>query len=79
MGVKLNDADNITGLPNQMSNDWVRYVADKLIESGNNTGNVSKIAVGNMIKNNPNLIERVVTTVNKKTGDINILKLGIFN
>jgi hypothetical protein len=59
-----------------MSNQWIEYVAQKLID----TGDPNKIAIGQMIQNPANLskIEKYVTVVNKKTGDINILKLGTY-
>jgi hypothetical protein len=59
-----------------MSNQWIEYVAQKFID----TGDPNKIAIGQMIQNPANLskIEKYVTVVNKKTGDINILKLGTY-
>ncbi len=73
-GVMMNAANQSSGLPVQMSHDWIQYVAGKLRQ----TGNPDKIAIGDMLLNNPNLIEKYVTVVNKITGDINILRLGFY-
>jgi hypothetical protein len=76
-GVSLNQGNLNTGLPTQMSIDWVRYVAEKLKQ----TGIPEKVAIGDMLllHTTPNgIVKRNITVVNKQTGDINILNLGIY-
>jgi hypothetical protein len=75
-GVSLNQGNLNTGLPTQMSDQWIDYVARKLRE----TGDPSKMAVADMLlnTNNSSKIKKYVTAINKSTGDINILNLGIF-
>jgi hypothetical protein len=70
-GVKLAEADPITGLPAQMSDAWIQNVADRLEIAG-------KIEAANLVRNHTGLIEKVVVTVNLNTKDINLLKLGNF-
>ncbi|RXK86059.1 hypothetical protein [Filimonas effusa] len=58
-----------TGLPAQMSDDWIRDVATRLRDAG-------KVAQADLVEANLLSIEKVVVTVNKNTGDVNLLKLG---
>ena len=73
-GVSLNGANPTTGLPIQMSDQWVQHVAQKLID----TNDPTKIAIGQMLQNNPSLVKKYLTVVNRKTGDINVLRLGSY-
>jgi hypothetical protein len=52
-----------------MSDGWIQYVASKLNEAG-------KTQIAEMIIDNPNLISKYVSAVDKIQGEINFLKLG---
>lgn len=67
-GVQLNPADVNTGLPAQMTNAWIQDVTGRLRNAG-------KTAIADLIDYNMNIVHKTVVTVNKSTGDINILKL----
>ena len=54
-----------------MSDDWIENVAKRMIKS--NDEELKKL--GEMLINNRNKIQKSVTVVNPKTGEINILKL----
>ncbi|MFT5166769.1 MAG: hypothetical protein ACI8P3_002001 [Saprospiraceae bacterium] len=73
--IRLNGANNETGLPSQGSKEWIEKQADLLIA----TGIPDKMAVGHMIRNNPTMIEIYVTAVNKTTGEFIIVKLELYN
>jgi hypothetical protein len=74
-GVQLDPGDLGTGRPVQMSDDWTNtFVPQKLI----GTGNSSKMDIGYMIIGNPTLVEKYVIAVNRKTRNIEILKLQSF-
>jgi hypothetical protein len=68
-GIGLQPANPSTGLAVQMSDTWIQQVSARLRQAG-------KTAEADLIDNNPLLIEKYVITVNKSTGDINILRLG---
>jgi len=74
-GIQLNKAKESTELPPQMSDDWIENVADRMIKKGIKNGDEDLVKLGNMLKNNSDKIQKSVTTVNPKTGEINILKL----
>jgi hypothetical protein len=61
----------ITGLELQMSDPWIQQVSQRLRQAG-------KTAEADLIFNNLSLIQKYVITVNKGTGDINVLKLGSY-
>jgi len=67
----MNNPNENTGLPTQMSDRWVLYVAEKLEASG-------KTNIANMVKDNPELIQKYVSAVDKVQGEINFLKLGSY-
>lgn len=52
-----------------MSDGWIQYVANKLSDAG-------KTSISKMIKQNPELIQKYVSAVDKTQGEINFLKLG---
>lgn len=52
-----------------MSDAWVQYVAGKLRNAG-------KTNIADMIIDNPALINKYVSAVDKVQGEINLLKLG---
>lgn len=68
-GANLGQPNANTGLPSQMSDEWVRYVAEKLEKAG-------KTDIADMILDNPGLIKKYVSAVDKVEGEINFLKLG---
>ncbi|RXK86055.1 hypothetical protein [Filimonas effusa] len=68
-GVTLAPENANTGLFAQMSDDWIQNVVERLRNAG-------KIEQANLIEGNHAIIEKIVITVNKSTGDINLLKLG---
>ena len=78
-GVKLSAENTVTGLPSQMSNDWIRDVADRLAR----TNDPAKMAIAKMLENqiklgNASIIQKFVIAVDKtnNTTPIYILKLG---
>ena len=79
-GVSVNAANATTGLPQQMSDDWIQNVADRIIDAANKTSDETlrqnKIAIADMLTLNRDKISKVVTVVNKDSKQINILKLG---
>lgn len=58
-----------TGFPSQMSDPWINYVAEKL-------KSVDKSAVSDLIKKNPQLIQKYVAAIDRELGELNFLKLG---
>jgi len=72
-GVALNPNYDPTGLPAQMSDEWVQYIADKkLMKLG---GDRTKLA--NAIINSPaGTVKKYVAAVDKIQGEINFLRLG---
>ncbi|MEO9510624.1 MAG: hypothetical protein ABJN84_00845 [Flavobacteriaceae bacterium] len=68
-GVSLSPPSTTTPLPAQMSDEWVRYVARKLDKAG-------KTDIADMVLDNPGLIKKYVSAVDKVEGEINFLKLG---
>ncbi len=62
-----------TGLPSQMSDAWIQYVAEqKLMNLG---GDKTKLA-NTIINSPPNFVQKYVSVVDKSTGEINFLKLA---
>ncbi len=73
--VKLNNGNSSTGLPSQMKEDWIRYIADNKLN--NLTGLQKQTATA--IQNSPvGFIKKYVVAVDKATGEVNFLKLGGF-
>jgi len=72
-GVNLGQPNPNTLLPSQMSDDWIKYVAEqKLINLG---GDKTKLA--NAIINSPaGTVKKFVAAIDKTKGEINFLKLG---
>lgn len=70
-GVSVNAANTSTRLPQQMSDDWIENVAQRLRDSG-------KEDFANMLINYSDRINKIVTVVNKETDQVNLLKLGEF-
>lgn len=70
-GVTLNPPSGTTPLPAQMSDAWIQYVAGKLRDAG-------KSGIADMIVDNPALIQKYVSAVDKVQGEINFLKLGSY-
>jgi hypothetical protein len=70
-GVTLNPPSGTTALPAQMSDAWVQYVAGKLRDAG-------KTGIADMIVDNPALIQKYLSAVDKTQGEINFLKLGSY-
>lgn len=69
--VKLNEPNDKAGLPSQMSDPWIEYVAGKLNAAG-------KQDIYNMILINKNKIIKYVSAIDTSKGDINFLKLGSY-
>ena len=69
--VKLNDPNDKTGLPSQMSDKWIQYVQDKLRTDG-------KTSVANMIRDFDNKITKYIAAIDKTQGELNFLKLGVY-
>lgn len=71
--VSLNQGNFDTGLPIQMQENWIRYIAkEKLI----NLDGLQK-QTATAIENSPKgFIQKYITAVDKTTGEINFLKLG---
>ncbi|WP_349663849.1 hypothetical protein IZU89_16345 [Cellulophaga lytica] len=73
--VKLNNGNSSTGLPSQMKEDWIRYIADEKL---NELKGLQK-QTATAIQNSPaGFIQKYVVAVDKGTGEINFLKLGDF-
>ena len=74
--VSLNGENLTTGLPNQMSDDWITYVATKLKNTNSNP------TLGNKIEDlmliDPEKIKKYVSAVDKADGSINFLKLNSY-
>ena len=70
-GVSVNAANATTGLPKQMSDDWIENVVQRLEKAG-------KKDVAAMLRNNPSKIQKYITVVNKSSQQVNVLKLGAF-
>ncbi|MDR3236013.1 MAG: hypothetical protein LBT48_04715 [Prevotellaceae bacterium] len=72
-GVSLNQPSGNTPLPAQMSDDWIKYVAEeKLINLGGD-----KTQLANAIINSPQgTVKKYVAAVDKTQSEINFLKLG---
>lgn len=68
IGLALNQPNVSTGLPAQMSDEWIRNVANSLY-------NVGKIEISDMIIFNPKLITKYVSAVDTVRREINFLKL----
>jgi hypothetical protein len=71
VGLTLNQPNVTTGLPAQMSDDWIQNVA-------NNLKNAGRLEISDMIIFNPKLINKYVSAVDTVRGEINILKLDNF-
>jgi hypothetical protein len=67
-GMTLNPPSPATGLPAQMSEDWINDVSQNLRNAG-------KLEISDMVDNYPNLIIKYVSAVDKVLGEINFLKL----
>ena len=62
-----------TGLPVQMSDDWLRYISrEKLQILG---GDKTKLS-NRILSNQSSFIQKYVVAVDKTAGEINFLKLG---
>lgn len=70
-GVSVNAANATTGLPQQMSEDWILNVALRLERVG-------KKEVAEMLRSNTSKIQKYITVVNKSSQQVNILKMGAF-
>lgn len=68
VGIALNQPNVSTGLPAQMSNAWVEFVAKKLKEQG-------KTEIADMIDDNKDLIKKYVSAVDKYNGEVYFFKL----
>ena len=83
-GASLSPANANTGLPIQMSDNWVDNVANRIRNKANKISDPilkqQKLDVANMLQDPANLpkINKHLTVVNKSTGQINILKLGTY-
>jgi hypothetical protein len=70
----LNDGNPVTGLPVQMKEDWITYIAaNKLTDLENTLQQATKSAILNAPSG---FIQKYVVAVDKATGEINFLKLG---
>lgn len=67
----MNDPNDKAWLPFQMSDPWINYVAEKL-------KSVDKSAVSNLIKKNPQLIQKYVAAIGRELGELSFLKLGVY-
>lgn len=71
-----------TGLPAQMSDDWVQYIQNKIRAEANSITNPvlkqQKLDFANMIRDFDNKITKYVSAVDKTQGEINFLKLGAY-
>lgn len=72
--VKLNDGNQITGLPEQMTDSWIDYIArEKLTKETIELRQKTGAAILSFGSNN---IQKYVVAVDKNSGLINFLKLG---
>jgi hypothetical protein len=72
--VKLNDGNQITGLPEQMTDAWIRYIADTKLS---NETILLRRQTGNAIVTfGESNIQKYIVAVDKTNGKINFLKLG---
>ena len=70
--VSLNGPNGSTGLPSQMSDAWINYVANKLKTTSNSA---LGFKIEELMLTNPTSISKYVAAVDKTTGKINFLKL----
>jgi len=70
-GVSVNAANANTGLPQQMSDDWIINVVQRLEKAGKND-------IATMLKKHQSKVQKYITVVNKSTQQVNVLKLGTF-
>ncbi|MFZ6011683.1 MAG: hypothetical protein ACOYXT_15175, partial [Bacteroidota bacterium] len=74
-GTKLNGPNQASGLPTQMSDDWIFvHVQGKLID----TNVQEKVDLAVSLLTNRSKVIKYVTAVDKSTGEINFLKLSTF-
>jgi len=71
-GITLRGENKSSGLPAQMSDDWIENVARRMQEPKNTivTKNLKSI-----ISRNKGKITKIIIAVDKSTGEINILRL----
>jgi hypothetical protein len=69
----LNGANASTGLPVQMTESWIRYIADNKLDGLGGLKEATAKAIQNSA---PGFIQKYVVAVDKTTGQINFLKLG---
>lgn len=73
--VSLNASNQATGLPSQMSDDWIEDVIGRMVEEG---GDLETQANTILTAYNSGNLKKVVTAVDKNTGEIVIVKLANF-
>jgi hypothetical protein len=71
--IKLNAANSNTGLFAQMSDDWIRNVIGRMKQQG---GSLATLA--QKLENNPTLITKTVTAVDKARKEFVVLRLGAY-
>ena len=73
-GVTLNYPNQNTGLASQMSDTWIRQVAEKL--STNTNTKLMGDKIQELLLTDPSKIQKYLSAVDKTQGEINFLKLG---
>jgi hypothetical protein len=73
-GVTLSGPNGITGLPSQMSDEWIQYVANKLINNPLTEQLGNKI--NQLLQYDRSKIIKYVSAVDKSKAELNFLKLG---
>lgn len=76
-GLVLNSPSS-TGLPTQMSDDWVEYVINKMRYSSNIETQTIGNTLNNMYKTNPQIFTKYVNAIDKSTGEVWFMKLDNF-
>ncbi|WP_026776976.1 hypothetical protein [Polaribacter sp. Hel_I_88] len=71
--VTLSPANTATGLPRQMTNDWIDNVIERMLQS-NTSQSVKNLA--NLIKANDDKITKVVAGIDKTKRDILIFPIN---
>lgn len=79
-GVKVNRANKTSGLPQQMTSEWVQNVANRMETTGISKGNPQQVKLGKlinrMVDNHRHKIIPSVTAINTDTAEILVQKIN---
>ena len=77
-GLTFNQPGTNTELPAQMKDAWIKYVADKLLDSTNPLDVAVGTRINYLLEFDRSKIYKFVAAVDKSKGEINFLKLNIY-